>query len=171
MKIVKVKIAEYDTSKELNLKEISKKIDQALVKNFDGQKVILRAVSSEAHDMSQAELVEVIKKTGSDRYDPVKKGDRYDNIEGRQIDVFGRICTIKYGNLMSKSLVDGFHVYGAKYHGRPSAKMDIWLIYDRSKMTALSFHLIGYKDLKRDGYVFKDQDNKTDALLGIVVIQ
>lgn len=170
MKIVKVKIAEYDTSKELDLKLISKYIDKVLLDNFGGKKVILRAVSSEAHDMSQAELIETIKKLGFDRYNPVIKGDRYDNIEGKQIDVFGRICTIKSGNLMSKSLVDGFHVYGAKYHGRPSAKMDIWLVYARSKMTAVSFHPIGYKDLKRDGYIFKDQNNKAGALLGIIVI-
>lgn len=171
MKIVKISIPEYDTSKELDLRTISKRIDKALVDNFSGSKVILRAVSSQAHDMSQVELIEAIKKLGFDRYDPIRKGDRYDNIEGKQIDVFGRICSIKEGNLMSKSLVDGFHVYGAKFHGKPSGKMDIWLLYDRTKMTAVSFHPTGYKDLKRDGYIFKDQNNKPDALLGIIVIQ
>lgn len=170
MKIVKVKIAEYDTSKELNLKEISKKIDRALVKNFDGQKVILRAVSSEAHDKSQSELVDVIKKLGTDRYDPVKKGDRYDNVQDKQIDLFGQTKEIKPGKNLSIFLLKGFHIYGQKFHKKPSNKMDIWMVYDRSKLKYVTHFYEKYMVMKRDGYIFKNPNNKAGALLGILVI-
>ncbi|MCB9823096.1 hypothetical protein H6800_02370 [Candidatus Nomurabacteria bacterium] len=170
MKIVKVSIPEYDTSKELNLKGISKKIDHALVKNFDGKKVILRAVSSEAHDKSQAELVEVIKNTGSDRYDPIKKGDRYDNVHDKQIDLFGQTKIIQSGKNLSIFILKGFHVYGQKYHKKPSNKMDIWMVYDRSKLKYVTHYYEKYMVMKRDGYIFRDQNNKAGALLGILVI-
>lgn len=171
MKIVRVNIPEYDTSTELNLKSISKQIDAALIKNFDGKKVILRAVSSQAHDKSQAELVEVIKKLGFDRYDPIRKGDRYDNVHDKKIDLFGQTKVIESGKDLSIFILKGFHIYGQKFHNKPSNKMDIWMVYDRSKLKYVTHFYEKYMVMKRDGYIFKDQINKPDALLGILVIQ
>lgn len=171
MKIVRVNIPEYDTSTELNLKSISKQIDMALIKNFGGKKVILRAVSSEAHDKSQSELVEVIKNTGSDRYDPIRKGDRYDNVHDKQIDLFGQTKIIQRDKNLSIFILKGFHVYGQKFHNKPSNKMDIWMVYDRTKLKYVTHFYEKYMVMKRDGYIFKDQNNKAGALLGIIVIK
>lgn len=171
MKIVQASIPEYNTSLELNLKEISKQIDTALVKNFGGKKAILRAVSSQAHDKTQAELVEVIKKLGFDRYDPIRKGDRYDNVHDKQIDLFGQTKIIQPDKNLSIFILKGFHVYGQKFHKKPSDKMDIWMVYDRTKLKYVTHFYEKYMVMKRDGYVFKDQTNKPDALLGIIVIK
>ena len=170
MKIVQVSIPEYDTSEELDLKSISKCIDRVLVDNFKDKKVILRAVSSEAHKMSQTELVEIIKKIGFDRYDPVRKGDRYDNVHDKQIDLFGQTKIIQAGKDLSIFILKGFHIYGQKFHKKPSNKMDIWMVYDRTKLKYVTHFYEKYMVMKRDGYVFKDPNNKPNALLGIIVI-
>ncbi|MDQ5886618.1 MAG: hypothetical protein QG628_1015 [Patescibacteria group bacterium] len=170
MKIIHIDIPEYTKEENLNLTTVASKIDAALLTQFPGEKVVLRTLSSEDHGILKDELVRTISELGTDRYNPTREGDRYNNIEAKQIDLFGRICTIKPGNLMSKSLIEGFHIYGAQFHGRPSSKMDIWLIYDRAQLRAVSYTQSQSKSLKRDGYIFKNINDKKSALLGIIVI-
>lgn len=170
MKLIRLDVPEYSDNEQLNLSSIASVIDASLLQHFAGKKILLRTLSSRDHAISKEELIKTIMKRGTDRYDPEIKGDRYDNVEGKQIDLFGRICTVKQGNLMSKSLIKGFHIHGAQYHGRPSPKMDIWLVYDRVQLRAISFQPVGHDGKKRDGYIFKNPEDKPAALLGVIVV-
>ena len=171
MKIIHIDIPEYNNNPNIDLKKIASKIDNALTNNFLDKKILLRTVSSSSHDINTAELINLIVKTGTDRYDPTIKGDRYDNKEKKRIDLFGRICTVKPGTLMSRSLLEGFHIYGAEFHKKPSARMDIWIIYDRQKLKSVRFTPKGSNQIKGDGYVFKEHTNMPQTLLGLIVIK
>ncbi len=164
---VRVAIPEYDLN-NLDVHAVARKIDQALVDNFNGQKIVLRAVSPSAHDRSKAQLVADILKNGTDRYDPDRVGDRYENIDKKHIDFFGRVCVVKPGKYLSLFILKGFHVWVPKDHKHN--KMDIWLVYDRSKLKSVMHMYEKYKVLKRDGYVFKEPAKKAEALLGVIEI-
>lgn len=168
---IQIHCPDYVLNNTLDLEKVSKCIDQALVKNFPGQKIVLRTLSSSDHDMTRSKLLKIIEQSGSDRYNPALPGDRYENAQNKHIDLFGRTCTVQPDRELSKKLLEGFHIYGAKFHGRPAPKMDIWLVYDRSKLKSVLHYYERYKVYKRDGYVFKDPAHKPEALLGILVIQ
>lgn len=168
--IIELSCPAYKIGDDLDLNEVSKVIDGVLVDNFSSKKVVLRAISSSDHQRSKEELARLIEQTGSDRYDPTRAGDRYKNIENKQIDLFGQTKVISKESSLSLSLLKGFHIYGAEFHGRPSPKMDVWLVYDRSKLKYVSHYYEKAGAMKRDGYIFKDQDNKPQSLLGVIVI-
>lgn len=169
MKHIRIDVPEYELGPKLSVHSVAKKIDQTLVEHFNGQKVVLRAISSQKHTQhTKAELVEHVLTTGTDRYDPHNKGDRYENVEGKHIDFFGRVCTIGPGKYLSLFILKGFHVWVPNDYQHH--KMDIWLVYDRTKLKSVMHMYEQHMILKRDGYVFKDPDNKANALLGIIEI-
>lgn len=168
--VFRVSCPDYLLGDKLDLKKVGRCIDEVLIRNFPNQRIVLRTLSSSDHSVRKARLLEIIEQTGTDRYDPKRKGDRYENAESKQIDLFGRTCTVSPGKPLSKALLQGFHIYGAKFHGRPSPKMDIWLVYDRDKLKSVLHYYERYQVYKRDGYVFKDPRHKNQALLGILDI-
>lgn len=168
--IISVACPAYKIDDTLNLKEVGKCIDQVLVQNFANKRIVLRAISSEEHTISQSELIKKIETLGFDRYDPDRTGDRYKNIASKKIDFFGRNCIVKEGKRLSLPLLEGFHIYGAKFHQKPSSKMDIWLVYDRDKLKVVMHQYAEQPNIKRDGYIFKNPDDKPAALLGVLRI-
>lgn len=173
MKYVNVDIPAYAVDEGLSWKKIAivgREIDRALVDNFAGKKVVLRAISSLDHTLGRDELIEKIKSGGTDRHDSTIAGDRYENIEGKRIDLFGRTVTISSGKKLSRFLLAGFHVWVPKT-GYKQRKMDIWLVYDRSKLKSVLHSYEKYHINKRDGYVFIDPGKKAEALLGMLVIK
>ncbi|MBP7807212.1 hypothetical protein KA047_01815 [Candidatus Saccharibacteria bacterium] len=164
---VRVAIPEYELN-NLDVHAVARKIDQALVDNFNGQKIVLRAVSSSAHERSKEQLITDILQNGTDRYDPNRAGDRYENVDKKHIDFFGRVCTVKPGKYLSLFILKGFHVWVPKNHKHN--KMDIWLVYDRSQLKSVMHMYPQHMILKRDGYVFKDSSHKEQALLGIIEV-
>jgi len=169
--IISIECPEYIVDDQLDLANIGKCIDKSLVETFDGKKIVLRTISSQDHDMSKDELLSLIEREGYDRYDPERSGDRYENVANKHIDFFGRDCIVAAGKKLSQPLLEGFHIYGAELHGKPANKMDIWLIYDRSKLKGIHHKYKDRDDSKRDGYAFIDPGSKSDALLGILEIK
>jgi len=169
--IIKIDCPEYILDKHLDLKKVGQCIDRALVDHFDGKKVVLRTLSSHEHKMSFAELIQKIEQLGYDRYDPERIGDRYSTIDGKHIDFFGRPCVVSSNKTLSLPLLEGFHIYGARFHGRPFAQRNIWLVYDRLALKSVMHMDENGGRVKRDGYVFKNPENKPKALLGILVIE
>lgn len=171
MKLIHVSIPEYQKGPDLNLNSIAKQIDKSLTNNFNNQKIVLRAISSANHVITKEKLIEIIKNSGTDRYDPALSGDRYENIGNKSIDFFGRTLEVKPNKKMSIFVLKGFHIYGAQFHKRESEKMDIWLVYDRTKLKSVLHYYERNKGGKRDGYIFKNQADKLLALLGVIVIE
>lgn len=170
MKVFSVSIPQYAVDKEPDHKAVGKLVDEVIKNNFEGQTIIIRGLSSTAHANKTADaLVEIIKQTGTDRYDPERIGDRYENIKGKHIDLFAFRRKVTPRMELFKDISWGFY-HGAKaIHGKP-VRIDLVTIYDASQLKAVVHQYEGRDDIKRDGFVFKSPENKTAALLGIIKI-
>jgi hypothetical protein len=134
------------------------------------QTIVVRGIGSSEHPGKTIdELIEIILTSGTDRYDSAHKGDRYENIQGKHIDLFGFRHKITPRTKLFKDIIYGFYHGAISIHGKPT-RIDILIIYDASKLKAVVHQYEGRTDKKRDGFIFKDPMHKTEALRGIIKI-
>lgn len=172
VKVFTVEIPEYQVNTEPDYKAVGALVDAELKKHFAGQMVGLRALGSQEHsDKTIEELVEIIKHSGTDRYDPERGGDRYDNIEGKHIDLFLLRRKITEKSKIFWQFVWSFYESPLRVRGY-SVRVDILVVYDLSKLKAVrtSHTHEGRPITKRDGYVFRDPTHKAQAILAIIKI-
>ena len=171
MNIASIDIPEYRVDTEPDFKAVGKKLDDWIKQNYPGQRIAIRALSSDEHqDLSHEELVEIIKKDGSDRYDNSRKGDRYENIEGKHIDLFALpIDPVQEDSEMFEHMLRSFYRWPLKERGYP-VRIDIVIIYDLNRLEEVEHRYEGRDDIKRDGFVFKNPNNRPEAILGILLI-
>jgi hypothetical protein len=165
-------LPEYQASPEPDHKKIGAKVDIFLREHFKEQHIAIRCLSSEEHpDKSVDELIQIIKKIGWDRYDPEREGDRYENNEGKHIDFFALDFTVGNKTEIFSWFTEPFYHWAIKLQGRP-LRINIILLYDPTKLEQIKFSYKGREDegMRSDGWVFKDPENKLDALVGIVKI-
>jgi hypothetical protein len=77
-------------------------------------------------------------------------------------------CEVK--GSISLRLLKGFHVWKPMSLEKPQRKVDIWMLYDTEQLENVEYFHSHYKVMARDGYLFKNPERKTDALLGVLVI-
>ncbi len=163
-------IPEYTASPEPNHEKIGAKVDVFLREHFKGQYLTVRVLSSGDHERKSVdELINIIQKEGWDRYDPDRKGDRYENNEGKHIDFFALDFTVDDKTEIFSWFTWPFYHWEIEKAGRP-LRIDLILLYDPKKLEQIHFTYAGREDEgeRSDGWVFKDQENKLDALVGIV---
>jgi len=166
-KIIYINCPEYQFNKHLDLDKVSSDIDNVLISNFNNKNVILRGIQSEKHILSKKELIEIILKTGTDRYG-------LDNINEvivshDHIDLFGFACKIVAP--ITLPILEGFHKWKPKSLERPQCKVDIWMVYDAKKLKNVEYDHSYYNVKANDGYIFIKPKDKVDALLGVLVIE
>lgn len=168
--IFTVELLNYRVDVEPNDKAIGRILDDELKRHFLGQSIVVRGIASSEHpDKTQDQLVAIIQELGTDRYDPYRGGDRYDNIEGKRIDFFAFGATINPDTELLHQLVWGFYHSAIGIHGRPM-RIDIITVYDASKVERVTHQYEGRDDSKDDGFVFKDPTNKRAALKAVIKI-
>lgn len=168
--IITIELPEYQTNTTPDHVALGKIVDAELKSNFMGKTVVARGIGSSEHPGKTVdELVEVIQRDGTDRYDLGRKGDRYENIQGKHIDLFGFRRKITPRMQLFKDIIYGFYQSAIGIHGKPT-RIDILIIYNASKLKAVVHQYEGRTDKKRNGFVFKDPTKKAGALLGIVKI-
>ena len=171
MKLVELKVPGYGVKDEPDYKSIGRLLDDEIKKHFMGKEILLRGIGSQQHpDKTADEVIEIIKQTGTDRYDPERIGDRYENIENKHIDLFAFSAKITPDLELAWQVIYGFYHSAIAVHGSP-VRIDILTIYDASQMTEVAHQYEGREDIKRDGFVFSDPSDKLDALLGIIKIE
>lgn len=165
-----VALPDYSIDSEPDHKKIGRKVDDVLRSHFMGQTIVARGLSSAEHrGKTLDELAVIIASQGTDRYDPARKGDRYDNVEGKHIDLFGFRRKVTPRMRLFKDIVWGFYHGSIAIYGKPT-RIDILIVYDALQMTRVSHSYKGSGQVKRDGFVFKDPGNKPQAVLGIIKI-
>lgn len=88
MKLLTINLPQYSVATEPDHKAIGKPVDDLLKEHFMGQKVLIRGLGSMEHPgKSIDEVIEIIKTTGTDRYDPKRIGDRYTNVGDKYFDL------------------------------------------------------------------------------------
>jgi len=170
--IYEFSIPEYNFKKgKPNFDHISSKIVECLREHYMGKRIALRFLGSKEHKgKSVDELIKTIKHVGHDRYNLKRIGDRYENIGKSKIDLFA--LEFEVGKSREEECIkwalDSFYEYSLKDVGHP-VQIDIGIIYDLSKLKVVEHKYVGREDeVKRDGFVFEDQDNKSEAILGIL---
>lgn len=163
-------VPEYQIILEPNYRAVGKIVDDELRKHFTGQVIVARGIGSSGHPgKTVEELIEIIRHDGTDRYDPKRTGDRYENMQGKHIDLFGFRRKVGPHMQLFKDVVYGFYHSALGIHGK-AVRIDILIIYDAAKLKAVVHQYEGRTDKKRDGFVFRDPLHKQDALLGIVQV-
>lgn len=170
--VFELHLPEYQVYEEPNHEVIGKKVDDLIKQYFLGQHVAIRCLGSCDHlNKDTDELIEIIKQTGSDRYDPVRKGDRYENNEGKHIDFFALEYQVNENSEIFQDFTHPFYHWCKDQDGKP-VRLDICIIYDATKLDQISFTYAGRENegQRSDGWVFRDPDNKPSAILGIIKI-
>ena len=170
--VYRISLPEYTTDKEPDHEAVGKKADDFIKKYFLGQHIAIRCVSSGEHpDKTTDEMVGIIKRLGHDRYDPDRKGDRYENNEGKKIDIFAFNYQVEKGTKMFSAFTwPAYHLTWRKPM-RP-VRIDIVIIYDPAKFDQIDFSYAGreHEGMRSDGWVFKDPDNKPAAIKAVIRI-
>lgn len=166
-----VKIPQIYWDNKPDFEKIGAKIDKCLKKHFIGKEVVIRALGSQEHKGKSAdELIKIIKKIGHDRYNPARKGDRYENLDNAHIDFFALDFAINNKDVYFKHFLEPFYFWPITDRGEP-IRIDIAIVYDFSKLFKVPHRYKGREnELKEDGFVFKCAGNKADAILGIIKI-
>lgn len=169
-KVITINIPTYSVETEPDHQTIGSLVDEAIKRDFMGSTIIARGISMSAHpDKNIDELVGIIESTGTDRYDPERAGDRYENIQDKQIDLFGFRRKVTPRMRLFKDISWGFYHGSKAIHGEP-VRIDLVTIYDADQLKAVLHQYEGRDDKKRDGFVFRNPGDKTTAVLGVVKI-
>lgn len=168
MRLTEIDLPQYSIKQEPDADAIGKIVDDEIRKQFLGRSIVVRGVASSEHtNKTTDELIEIIKKTGTDRYDPNRKGDRYENIGGKHIDLFGVPALVAEDSEIFKVIAWGFYHSAKATHGYP-VRIDVVIIYDANQLNQVVHQYEGRDDIKDDGFSFKDGANKAQSVLGII---
>jgi hypothetical protein len=165
-----IHLPEYQVDEEPDHKALGKIVDDELREHLMGQTVLIRALGSMEHPgKSVDEMAEIIKASGTDRYDPERVGDRYANHQNKHIDLFALRRTISERSKIFWQLSWSFYASPLKMRGYP-VKVDILIIYDPAQLKAVVHQPTNHPHLKRDGFVFRHPRDKAAAVKAIFKI-
>ena len=167
-KLIKIDCPIYKFDKELNLEAVSNEIDQAILANFAGKNIVLRGIQSQKHSVPKDELINQILQSGTDRLD--SNSDCAVEVNDKLIDLFGYACKVDKSPFVLPVL-EGFHKWKPKSLERPQTRVDIWMIYDAKQLENIEYFHKTYKVKVNDGYRFINPSNKTQTLIGLVVVE
>ena len=143
-------------------------IISTLQANIKAPIILLRLLSSEDHpDKSKDELVGIIQKLGHDRYDPLRKGDRYENIENKQIDFFALLLDLNSPDapVIVKHALQSFFHFPQRENQDP-IWVDLGIVYDPDQIDMVPHQYEGREgEIKTDGFAFRNPNNKPAAVL------
>ncbi|MDD5012275.1 MAG: hypothetical protein PHQ66_01355 [Candidatus Nanoarchaeia archaeon] len=190
--IYEISIPEYKLNKKIDYKLIGLKIDNLIKKFFPRRWIAVRGISLQDHeDKSIDEMVSIIKKYGTDKYNPKVKGMSFEIDKKFKIDfhatpmiakdkIYCPHYEKKFGSLKSvfAEILKDFYE-GAVIDRGYSVRLDILIIYNLDKLKSAPMKWgsegplyteeeISVKDTLC--YQFKNPKNKKDAILGIIRI-
>jgi hypothetical protein len=175
-KIVSISIPEYTIEKQPDYEAIGSRIDKVLADNFDGT-YLLRALSVTDHPQyTLDQFADIILKTGTDKYDPNRKGVDHEVFEPYRPDLQAGLITIENGKIIGESFaadIKRFYENVLLDRGY-RLRLDLLVLYDPKQMVkaekvddtkpSIQPHLEEYL------WRFRDQDHKEKALVGIIKI-
>ena len=168
-------LPEYSIERKPDYAGLGPCMDRFIVQRFVGRRIGLRAVFLDDHpDLSRAQLVEKILEVGTDRYDPRRRGMHHDVYAPVGVELHVVTFAVTDGlealedddykaapSPMGEFMMDFFESALGEPGRGYSMRMDVLLVFDLDRLVALPPE-------EPCGYAFKDPDNKTAALLGVV---
>lgn len=149
MQRIKIHTPNYTIDAEPDCKAIGALIDAQIKKYFMGKKILLRGVGSQDHPgKTRDDIIEIIGHKGTDRYDPGRVGDRYENVEGKHIDLFAFPAIVEPRMQLAWQVIYGFYHGAIEAHGH-AVRIDILTVYDAGQFAEVAHHYAGRTDIKR----------------------
>lgn len=175
-KIITISIPEYKIDSQPNYQKVGAQIDAALQSNFEGT-FLLRALSVADHPkLTLDQFADIIIKTGTDKYDPIRKGVAHEEFDPYKPDIQAGEIVIKDGKLLGESFsedVRRFYENTLLDRGY-RLRIDLIVLYDPTQMVQaekvdmdkpnVDEHLQQYL------WRFRDPDQKPNAVKGIIKI-
>lgn len=176
MKIVEVSISEYSLESQPDYLAVGAKIDKAVSENFEGR-FLVRALSIVDHPQyTLDELVDIIIKSGTDKYDPSRKGVAHEEFDPYKPDLQAGEVVVENGKLVSESFSEDVRRFyeNTLIDRGYRLRIDLLVFYDLNQMVraekvdmdkpSVAAHLEEYL------WRFKNPDNKSEAVVGILKI-
>ena len=152
---------------------IGKKMDAVIRKHFSGERIAFRCIGLADHpSMTMDSLIKTIQKLGTDKYDPERKMVLHDFYTSKGIESQKSMFAMEYdfvnGAKLMEETVEDFYE-GALADRGFRVKIDLILIYDMSRLECVPIEY-GKGDIGRDCFIFKNPEQKQDALKGIIKV-
>lgn len=173
--IISLPLPEYTIDSQPDYQALGAKIDKALEESFQGKDVALRALSLTDHpQLTLDKFTDIIVKTGTDKYDPNRKGVDHEKFEPYRPDFQAGFCTVgknHYGE--GADFIKKFYENVLLDRGY-RLRIDLLVIYDLHQLVQANkldeSQPSVHPRLEPYLFRFKDPKNKPEALLGIIKI-
>lgn len=175
-KVITISLPKYTIEDKPDYQAIGSRIDKTIEENFEGT-FLLRALSATDHPQyTLDQLVETILKTGTDKYDPNRKGVAHEEFEPYKPDLQAGIITIQNGKIIGESFSEAIRRFyeNTLIDRGYRLRIDLLVLYDPNQMLqaekvdesrpGVAPHLEQYL------WRFKDPKRKERALVGIIKI-
>ena len=175
-KIVTISIPEYNLDNQLDYKKIGAKIDKVFEDNFEGRFLVRELSITDHPQFSLDGLVDIILKTGTDKYDPSRKGVAHEEFEPYKPDLQAGEVIIKDGKIIGESFSEDIRRFyeNALLDRGYRLRIDLIVIYNPEQMVqakkidhtkpSIESHLEQYL------WRFKDSEDKPRAIVGVIKI-
>jgi hypothetical protein len=175
MKLITIDLPEYKIDQKPDY-QLGKQVDKVIKQSFNVGSIVVRAISSTDHsEYSIDKLIKIIFETGTDKYDPIRKGVAHEEFEPYKADLQAETFEIDekvgsfFGGVMRKFYENALIDRGY------SIRIDLLLVYDISQ-------LVQAEKIDQDKpsiesrfekylFRFKDPSKKAQALLGVIKIK
>lgn len=175
-KVVEISLPEYTIDKQPDYAVIGSKIDKVVEENFEGV-FLERVLSITDHPQyTLDQLADIIIKTGTDRYDPCRKGVCHEEFEPYNADLQAGSIEIRNGKLtepFGAGLIKLFYENVLLDRGY-RLRIDLILLFDPEQM--IQAEKVDHSkpsvrlELEQCLWRFKDSDHKQKALVGVIKI-
>lgn len=175
-KIITVSIPEYTIDAQPDYATVGAKLDKVVADNFEGTFLVRELSITDHLQYDLDELADIILKTGTDKYDPSRKGVAHEEFEPYKPDLQAGEVTIKDGQLVSEFFSEDIRRFyeNALLDRGYRLRIDLVVLYDPKQMVQAEKvdHTKPSTEPHLEQYLwrFKDQDQKLMAVVGVVKI-
>jgi hypothetical protein len=175
-KIISISIPEYTIETQPNYITIGQKIDNAVGQNFDGG-FLSRCLSLADHPQYNLDqFADIIVNTGTDKYDPNRKGVAHEEFEPYNADLQASEVNIENGKIIGESFGEDIKRFyeNAIIDRGYRLRIDLIVLYDPKQMVKaekIDKSKPGVSpNLEQYLWRFKNPDQKALAVKGLIKI-
>jgi hypothetical protein len=177
-----VTLPDYRVNTEPDFFALGRTLDALIVRHFPRRRLAIRGLSLVDHPgTSTLELMEIIARLGTDRYDPTRQAVLESFYAPYRLDLHALPCETTADGRLYSSHDDGAGVMAGLlsdfFHGppldrgAPPMRLDLLTVYDRDHLEAVAVDHGDGGDEDPCEFRFLHPDRKSEALLGMVQLQ
>jgi len=174
-KVLSISIPEYKLESTPDYVAVGEKLDNFVANNFEGS-FLVRALSMIDHPkLTLDSFVDIILKTGTDKYDPDRKGVAHEEFEAYKPDIQAGLITVGNGKISESFTDDIKRFYENTLLDRGyRLRIDVLVFYNPDLLelaTKIDLDKPSTAEhLEQYLYRFKNPNEKQKALVGIIKI-